>query len=193
MKYIFNVMLLFFFHVVFSQTDSLEVDSLESSCRRYYELKAQAEIEEFKQVRKYKFLRFLPTIGYAIARQSLVVGVNSSSAIKYLEDKQIRRNKVSSIVQSNNLALERDLLQLHLLKQEIRQVQEKYQTALATIEIERKIFRIKKQQYNQAELEPLLFLQSQKTLLQQEQKVKDIQYNIFQLNQQLLIIAKWTI
>lgn len=66
MKLVFTNILVLFFTLEYAQTGSLE-----TSCKRYYERKNRAEIEEFKALKKYKFLRFFPSLGYAIERKEL--------------------------------------------------------------------------------------------------------------------------
>ena len=53
------------------------------------------------------------------------------------------------------------------------------------------LYKIKENQYNTAELEPLAFLQAQKHIIEQEQRLQNIEYQLFELKQTLLNIAKW--
>lgn len=168
-----------------------QIDSLVASCSKYYEQKTVAEVEEFKQLRKYKFLRFLPSFGYSLQRADFIVSLNTNGVISYLENKQIRHNKIASIILQNKLLLEQDLRTLTLLENKIKEVQKQQLTAQKIIEIDQKIFKIKETQYNQAELEPLLFLQAQKHIIEQEQKLENINYQLFELTQTLLNTAKW--
>lgn len=169
-----------------AQTDSLKV-----SCEAYYQGKAQAEIQEYKQLKKYKFLRFLPSFGYSILRNDFVVSLNTNGVISYLENKQIRTNKISSIIMNNNLLLEADLREISMKQSELEKIITQKKNIQKLIELEKLIFNIKKEQYENAELEPLLYLQAQKTLINQEQKLENINYKIFKINQELLSIAKW--
>jgi hypothetical protein len=177
-------MITFFFG--YGQSDSLKV-----SCEAYYQTKAEAEIEEYKQLKKYKFLRFLPSLGYSILRSDFVVSLNTNGAISYLENKQIRNNKISSIILQNNLLLSSALREIAMKQSELEKVITQKKNIHKLVELEKQIFKIKKRQYENAELEPLLYLQAQKTLINQEQKLEDINYKVFQINQQLLSIAKW--
>lgn len=164
---------------------------MSSWIRIYYQAKLKVEIEEYKQLKKYKFLRFLPSFGYSILRNDFVVSVNTNGAISYLENKHIWNNKISYIILQNNLLLESALREIAMKRKELDKVMSQKNNIHKLVELEQKIFKIKKRQYENAELEPLLYLQAQKTLINQEQKLEDINYKIFQINQQLLSIAKW--
>lgn len=186
MKFLLTVCLFIFSLFCYAQSDTLIV-----SCKKYYEQKTLAEIEEYKQLRKYKFLRFLPSFGYSIERADFIISLNSSSLISFLENKQIRHNKVSSIVLKNSILLQEDLRNILFTENKIKEVEKQLKTAQKVLKIDQKIYKIKENQYNNAELEPLAFLQAQKHIIEQEQRLQNIEYQLFELKQTLLNIAKW--
>lgn len=182
----FWIILLFFSLKLVAQKDSLEI-----SCQKYYEQKTTAEVEEFKQLRKYKFLRFLPSFGYSLQRADFIVAINTNGIISYMEDRQIRDNKVNSIILTNKLLLEEDLRNITLLKKDLQELEKQKNVLQEILEIDQKIFEIKQTQYKQAELEPLQFLQAKKSFIQQQQQVENINYQLFLKKQALLNTAKW--
>lgn len=191
----FNKYIIFFFTVflmLISSSSFGQIDSLESACFEYYQAKEKAEIEEYKQLRKYKLLRFLPSFGYSIERRDFIISLNSSLVVNFLENKQLRHNKIASIRMLNQLQYKQDLTKINLIKDQIHQVQKEKNIQLELFEIEKAIYSIKEKQYNKTDIDPIQFLEAKKKYIQQKKKITDIDYKLFLLNQELLITSKWS-
>ena len=133
------------------------------------------------------------------------INFSLNTIYQYFNDKSRKNAKIQSIIQKNEIALNRALMQLHnqlaklkLKKQAILQSQQLLIQEKQLLDIEKQIFDIQKSKYDRNDLLPSQFLQLKKnyltTLFAYEKKAFHLQLEQQQmesLQQDILTIAKY--
>lgn len=195
--------------LITTPTDTLPpTDSLIQSLVQFYEIEAHANIQEYQYKEQYKWMKYVPNIGVGYNLQGNprpTINFSLNTIYQYYNDKSRKNAKIKSIIQKNEVKLNRELMQLHsqlaklkLKKQAITQSQLLLQKEKQLLELETQIFNIQKSKYDRNELLPSQFLKLKKSYLTvvfaYENKLYNIelaQQEIQRMEQNVLNTAKY--
>ncbi|MBC7923362.1 MAG: hypothetical protein H7Z75_19975 [Ferruginibacter sp.] len=136
-----------------------DLDSLRRSLRRFYQTKTQAEQREYQYQTRFRWLKYLPELGYQAATQSPVVVLRTSEIIGSLHDRAARRAKLVAIQQQNEVRFNQDLTQIIHRLRELATREAYYRLRTDMLALERQRFSIFAQQYANRELPPSAYLE----------------------------------
>lgn len=188
-------MKLLLLYLIFIPQDSLPTQSqLTSTLESYHQLKTESELAEFNTTQKMKWLKYLPTVGVTYTLDGKPrPAVSWSSTLLYSSQKEKAQvvAKKQSIYKKNQLALEKEKLQLknllrkhHFLEQDISFVQN-------LLEYDRQLYEIKKDQAKKIQIPPSELLKATQVLKKKEYDVFQKQRELLELETQILQVAKY--
>jgi len=161
-----------------------EVDNimqLKTHLQNYYDLKEQAELEEYKDIKKLTWLLFIPGIGYDFINQNPYVVYNTSSLFSYFNTRIKQSHKRENIKKENKLTFRTDQIKLERLYLRLMALFNEYELEKSVYADYCKLYEINSGKYhnNEIGLENLLLSEIQLKRRQQylyniEEKIHDI-------------------
>ena len=148
----------------------------------------QAELAALQESQKGRWLKYLPTISAGLApafRQSqngtfnsrlaptLSVGLNSSLIYQAHRDKQQRLATREAIIQRSQLQQDLEVAKLHRLQRQLQIATNKLDLQAGVADIDRQLFNLYQQQYDNHDITPEEYLLKRKAFLQQELRNQD--------------------
>ena len=156
-----------------TNTDTIpSTPQLQHSLETYYLQKTQAEIEEYRDKKRWSWLKFVPSIGIN-TDFGIRPNLQFSFANMYglLNDQNKKELKIKSLIKRNELAFNADLLKLHRLLLKRQLAMQDLQHARELLHLDEAIFKIQEDKYDRAELLPTQYLSLKKSILQQRYSI----------------------
>ena len=166
------------------------IDSCKSTLRSYYRLKSEAEEIEFKYKTKFKFLRFLPSVGWDLFRQSPIVSINTNSIYNEINRKRERNAKLKGIQKINEVQYNQDLVNVIFLLSTLKKEVVYYNNQLNILNLETERFQIIQKAYDNHELVPSEYLTKKIEFENFKSAVKLLEIELHDSKNKILTIAK---
>ena len=136
-------------------------DSIIVCLKNFYEEKTNAESYEYNYRQKYKWLKFLPTIGLNLLPLSPLVGISSSQLVNQVNINAQRKAKLLTIARTNSLAFQQDSISLNYDIANLWVKVAYYHFQLENLELYKNKFSIVVKSYKNNEITPTDFLDRQ--------------------------------
>lgn len=178
-----------------SQPDSLDVlefDSLKASLRVYYLRKTEAETQEFRFANKFKWLQFVPNVGYDAFRQAPVVTTNLSGVFAGINSKQAVKAKLASIQKVNEVLFNEDLVYIRAKLNELQRRIQAYNSQVELLKIRETKFRITETGYKRKEITPSEYLTAQLDFKGFQAGLDNVREEILILKNEIIVRARAT-
>ncbi len=165
-----------------------DIIRLETRLRTYYKIKENAELEEFKDLKKLTWLLFIPGVGYDFINQNPYIVYNTSSLFSYFNQKKKQEHKREAIKKQNEIDFQSDQVKLHRLYLRLISLFDEYELEYSVYEDYKKLYVIKKGKYENDEiiLETILLMQIQ--LKQRKQALHNIEEKIHDVALQIELL-----
>ena len=134
------------------------VDSMYSCLKNYYTDKAQAEAYEYNYSIKYKWLKFIPTIGLNLNPISPIIALNSNQIVNQVNLNAQKKAKLLSIERTNQMSYEQDIIALNFKLSSLRKKIAYYHSLLDNLDLYIQKFKIVQTAYTNQEITPTEFL-----------------------------------
>lgn len=136
-------------------------DSIIVCLKKFYDEKAKAESYEYNYRQKYKWLKFLPTIGLNLLPLSPLVGISSNQLVNQVNINAQRKAKLLTIARTNSLAFQQDSISLNYDLANLWVKVAYYHFQLENLELYKNKFTIVVKSYKNNEITPTEFLDKQ--------------------------------
>ncbi len=180
----------------FFSTDSLPADSLLfAALDHYYTNQTNAQLSEFKSTKKLNWLKYLPSVGITYTLDGHPrPSISWSSNLIYSshKDKEKRAAKQVSILQKNDLELQKEKLELKAMLQDHQFLLEDIAFMKSLLEYDRQLYLVKQDQAKHLEIGPSELVLATKDYRQKEYIIFKKERALFQLEFQILIKAHFT-
>ena len=187
MAKIMKLLLLFSFFSL----DSLPADSiLFAALDQYYTNQANAHLSEFKSTKKLHWLKYLPSVGITYTLDGHPrPSVSWSSNLIYTshKDKEKRAAKQVSILQKNDLELQKAKLQLKARLQDYKFLMEDIAFMKSLLEYDHQLYLVKQDQAKHLEIRPSELVIATKEYRKKEYAIFKKERELLQLETQILI------
>lgn len=179
-KYLIISLLSFIFVSASSQVYT-PLDSLKLALDQKYSAILYADIEQFKESRKYNFLNFLPSLGYDFYSHRPIITYNIAALAGLIRSNNERLNKVTSISKHSEITVSSQKNKLVSKYNRLSNLFASYDLELSIYDKFLQLYQIEKAKYNNQEITIAEFTKHQIDL-QNKQKVlfafKDRIYNV---------------
>lgn len=168
-----------------------EVDNivqLRSHLQNYYNLKEQAKLEEYKDIKKLTWLLFIPGIGYDFINQNPYVVYNTSSLFSYFNTRIKQKHKRENIKKESELNFRTDQVKLERLYLRLMALFNEYELEKSVYDDYCKLYEIKNGKYNNNEIGLETLLLSEIQLKQRKQYLYNIEEKIHDIVLQLELL-----
>lgn len=147
--------------------------SMESIIKERYSYMADIEKEEFEEMKKYNYMNYVPSIGYS-AITGINVNYNFSTILNFLKDRKINKAKMKQIEEKYKVAAQKEYSKYqYLLKKKRDLILEKESTE-AIMVLEKRLYAIAIEKYNNLEIKPTEFLQKEIDFKKKELALKKL-------------------
>lgn len=143
-------------------------DSLKLSLQDFYRRKTTAEQQQYKYKQKWRWLKYLPSVGYSFFLNTPIVSYNTNEVYNAINDKHIIRAQCESLSQINETLYNEDLTEVKYTVEILRDRIQQYNSQLMIFDLEKKRYEIVEKSYTNKEITPTEFI------------TKQIDYNNFQ-------------
>jgi hypothetical protein len=166
------------------------IDSLKTSLRLFYQVKSDAEQEEFKYKSKFKFLRFLPSIGWDAFRMSPIVSVNSNSIYYEINRRRETNAKLSGLEKTNEVQYNSDISNITFLRNTLQRKVFYYNAQIELLLLEEQRFQIIEKAYDNHEIVPSEYLTKQIAYQGFKNSIKLLEVELYDMRNKILTISK---
>jgi len=190
-----TIVFLFLSSKLSAQIDSAyvpSIDSLKNSLRVYYLNKADAEIQEFRYATKFRWLNFVPNLGYDAFRQSPVLTTNLSGISQGINSRYANRAKIASIQKVNEVLYNEDLIYIRSQLQDLKEKIKAYNRQLELLQLREMKFRITETGYKRKEVAPSEYLNAQLEIKGFKVLLENSNAELLQLRNEILTRARVT-
>ena len=161
---------------------------LESCIQHRHTRLREAELATLQESKKGRWLKYLPTVRAGLAptlRQNqdgtlnaglfptLSIGLNSSLIYQAHRDKQQRQATHNAIIQRSQLQQDLEIAKLHRLLRRLQTETDKLTLQSGVADVDRQLFSLYQQQYENHDISPEEYLLKRKAFLQQELRNQD--------------------
>lgn len=169
---------------------NLSFDSLKYSLRVFYIKKTEAEQTQFKTKIKYKWLKFVPSIGWNFGLNSPVVGYNTNDLVNALNHKTNKEAILSGFERQNEVLYNDAVTEVKYLLKNLNFMLKQYYSGVTVFNLQKDLFLIIERQYQKGELLPSEYLQKkiayEKVLMDREK----LKYKLIEMRNTILIKGK---
>ena len=198
MKKIAFIFLLQYFVVsyLFSQekTYTLEpLDSLFAHVITTHESETLESLANFKNLKDYKWLHLLPTLGirsYDGKNYTPTISINSSQWVTYLQRKDDKKYRMTQLEQQSGADLEATLFRLKGIYTRLERQLNELEIRHEIMQINQKLYEIEEEKYKNVDIDTEEFLRSQRSRLTQLSDFQNFKVSIFQTISEIENITK---
>lgn len=147
------------------------IDSLLNAIDTTYNQINSAELYAHKEVKKYRWVNYMPSIGYDVLYRRPVVSINLSNFGRYLNDNQEKKYIQQSIIQTNQIALEKEKKTITTKYNHLVNLFSSYDLEIQIYMLYYKLFDLSSAKYENEELTIEQFTQEQ---IKIKEKVKNL-------------------
>jgi hypothetical protein len=165
-------------------------DSLQRSLVIFFELKLEADMEEFRFTEKYRAIKYLPQVGFDMALLRPIVGFNSNLIYQVANDRQARAAKIRGIQKTNKLQREQAAKQLDLLILNLENRLSHYQLWERGRPIREQLKALIRARYKKGEITPSDYLNRELSWQEEERRENDFKYELTRAQIQILEVAQ---
>lgn len=180
---------------LFGQIDSSSIpniDSLKTSLRVYYLNKADAEIQEFRYENKFRWLNFVPNIGYDAFRQAPVITTNLSGVSQGINSRQVNKAKIASIKKVNEVLYNEDLVYIRSRLQDLEEKIRAYNSQFELLQLREMKFKITETGYKRKEITPSEYINAQLEIKGFKVMLANVSGELMQLRNEILTRSRVT-
>jgi hypothetical protein len=189
-KYLIILSLSFLPNITFAQ-QLPPLDSLLCAVENYYKQYNAAQITEFLETTKMRWLNYLPSpVLYPFDGYRIGFNFNLSAPIQEIRIRNLSKNRIASITRRNQLDCQDTRQEVYVTYLSIKALIQLFQAKDSLSSLNDQIFQIAKSQYERNELTPSAFIASQNQYFQYKLN-RQTEYNsIIQSIYQLQLKAK---
>ena len=132
-----------------------------------YDSLAEREIFDEKRIKRYRFLNFLPTPGYSLL-QGPTVSYDLSSVLRFMEAKERHRVDKERIINGYRQKAEEEYEDYLLMREQVEALRDELEVQDQILELERKLFGIAEEKYQNHEITPTQYFQEEIGFRQKE-------------------------
>jgi len=176
------------------KTYTLEpLDSLFAHVITTHELETLESLDNFKNLKDYKWLHLLPTLGirsYDGKNYTPTLSVNSSQWVTYLQRKDDKKYRMNQLEQQSGTELDAILFRLKGFYTRLERQLNELETRHQIMQINQKLFEIEEEKYKNVDIDTEEFLRSQRSRLTQLSDFQNFKVTIFQTIAEIENITK---
>lgn len=165
-------------------------DTLEASLRDFYKLKTDAEQTELKQRIRFKWLRFLPSVGWNFGLNSPFIGWNTSDLVGAINHKQTKKTLLTAIEKQNEILFNEDLIEVQYQLDNLVHKMTFYQSKMNVFELEKELFEITQKGYDEGEITPTIYLSKKIQFENLRIQIEQLKLELIELRNSIFIKAK---
>jgi len=177
-----------------SKSYSLEpLDSLYSHVIFSHELETKESLDNFKNLKDYKWLHLLPTLGvrsYDGKHYTPTLSINSSQWVTYLQRRDDKKYRMIQIEQQSVNDLDAILFRLKGLYTRLDRQLSELDTRHEIMQINQKLYEIDEEKYKNVDIDTEEYLRSQRSRLTQLSDFQNFKVSIFQTVSEIENITK---
>ncbi|MFW5700441.1 MAG: hypothetical protein ACOCWM_02025 [Cyclobacteriaceae bacterium] len=145
-----------------------------------YQVINEAELEEYKQLNKYKWLNYMPSVGYDLVYNRPVVSINLADIGRFINDNQAREHKQTSIIKSNRILLAKEKKSVTTRYNYLVNLFHRYDLEIEVYNLHYKLFILSKSKYENDEIPIEQFTQEQIKIKEEEKNLYTLKDRIYQ-------------
>jgi protein involved in ribonucleotide reduction len=149
-------------------TEIENLDSLIVHVERIQETEEREAIELYRNLKDYKWLHLLPTIGYNVYANSPEISISVSQYINYKTNKDAKKYQTEQIKQKSRQELERKTYELRKAYTHLVKLLSELELRHEALQINAQIFEIEQQKYENTEINTEEYLKLKRSYLQQQ-------------------------
>jgi len=169
------------------------LDTLTTHVTRQHAQQTRQALDNFKNLKDYKWLHLIPSIGYDTRWNTPVVSVSSSQFINYYQRKDDKKYRMIQLEQQADTDLEKTLFNLKGLYNRLLKQLDELETRHQIMNINRQLFEIEEQKHKNIEIDTEDFLKSQRSYLSQLSDYQNFKLSIHQTISEIENITKRTL
>lgn len=146
---------------------------MESIIKERYSYMADIEKEEFEEMKKYNYMNYVPSIGYS-AITGINVNYNFSTILNFLKDRKINKAKMKQIEEKYKVAAQKEYSKYQYLLKKKRDLMLEKESTEAIMVLEKRLYAIAIEKYNNLEIKPTEFLQKEIDFKKKELALKKL-------------------
>nr|WP_236941135.1 TolC family protein [Flammeovirga sp. MY04] len=166
-----------------------KLTDLEESIMVYYQKDFIADYIAWQDDGKGRIWSYMPDVGFAFGLPTMNLSTRHIKSAKK-QEKQ-RKQKLESIKEKRTLLMNTDIQKLRVLYEKFINDQEQLAEKMKVLEIDQKILDIYTEGYEQNEIDPLTYLNQQKSHLQSELIIHEFIRNLQEQKTMIYILAKY--
>lgn len=126
------------------------------------------EIDAFKKMKEYKWLHFLPGIGYDTRTHSPVVTISTTQYVNYLINNENKKLQIEQIRQRADGELKNKIYTLRASYIKLTKLIDEFALRRESLDIDTQLFEIEEQKYKNTEISTEEFLKLKRNYLQRK-------------------------
>jgi hypothetical protein len=167
-------------------------DTLQQSVRSFYLRKAGAELEEFEYRVRYRWLQYVPNVGWDAFRMSPIVSVNTSSIFQGLNTGVVQQARQRAIKRINEVAYNQDLDYIRIRLLDLQHKVAYYQSQQELLKLREVRFGITETGYKRKEVPPSEYYAALLEFNAQKSNLLRLYSELVELRNEILIRAHTT-
>jgi hypothetical protein len=165
-------------------------DSLQAALTNYYNLKLEADLEEFRFSEKYRALKYVPQIGFDWVLFRPIIGFNSNLIYQVANDRQLRAAKIRAIEKANELDRAQAAIQLDLMILSLENRINHFRLWEEGKPIREQLKALVRARYRKGEITPREYLTHELSWQEEVRRDSDFRYELTRTQIQILEVAK---
>ncbi len=143
-----------------TKSKSITEDTIYQAILAHYKVLAQFDIEEYEDLKKYNWMRYMPNVGYS-ALYGVNVSFSFNTVSRVFNENQVKKAKRNQIDKKYVLQSKHAYRQYIRLTTQYKELQQKIEKEKAILQLEKRLFSIYQEQYDSLEIPPSQFLQKE--------------------------------
>ena len=134
------------------------LDSMIFSLKAFYTYKTDTETLLIKQKLRFKWLNYLPSIGYNFGFNTPSIGYNTNQLSQSLNAKQTKKTLIEQIKQQNDIEYKNACIEVIFLIRNLQNNIALYHSDLEIFQYQIELFNLRKKEYDKGDITPEAYL-----------------------------------
>lgn len=165
-------------------------DTLKASLRAFYQAKTEAEQTEFKQKIRFKWLQFLPSIGWNFGLNTPFIGYSTTDLVTVINDKNTKKYILLGLQSRNEVLFNEALVTVIYQLDNLRHKMTFYHEKETVFKLEKELFEIIQREYDSGEITPTVYLTKKIAFENLRIQLQQLKLELVELRNSILINAK---
>ena len=178
-------------HASFTEHFCIEpLDSLNAHVIQQHNEQTKQAIDNYKNLKDYKWLHMLPSVGYDTRWNTPVVAVSSTQFVSYFQHRDTKKYNIIQLQQQSDKDLDRILFNLKGLYNRLLKQLAELETRYKILTINKQLYDIENEKYKNVEIDTEEFLKAERAQMQQVSDFQTFKLSIYQTIAEIENITK---